>query len=107
MPDRYKFFEDTWISKIVKNGAEVDIQSMQKGLPLVQLYDLFAFNDNIAYKIPIEHHYRPDLIAYKFYRDPKLYWVLVYANEFANSPEDFFYGTIIKVPRFERILSVI
>ena len=98
MPSRYKFFSDAWND---------DFAHTIKGFPTVNFKQLLSGNDDINYKIPIEYQYRPDLIAYKFYNDATLYWVLIYANDFHNSPEDFEANKVIKVPRFERIVGII
>lgn len=105
MADRYRWFNNVWVDKVMKETTEFTVGHTQKGTPTTQLSELFNFNDNLTYLILPEFAYRPDLIAYKFYRDAKLFWILVYANNFKNSPEDFYVGAIIKVPRFEKVLS--
>ena len=98
MGSRYKYFRDVWND---------DIKHNQKGLQDTQLYSFFTFSDDITYRIPLKYEYRPDLITLDYYGDPRLFWVLVYANGFDNSPQDFNAGRIIKVPRYERIVSLI
>jgi len=98
MQSRYKFF-DTIYNPILAHT--------QKGFPTSSLKEMFSYSDDLAYKIPLEHKYRPDLIASKFYRNSKLFWVLVYANEFYNSPEDFDVNVVIRIPRYERIAGLL
>ena len=98
MGSRYKYFRNIW---------NEDIKHTQKGLPDVDVYTFFTFFDDKKFRIPIKFEYRPDLIALEFYGDPKLFWVLVYANGFNNSPQDFNSGKIIKIPRYERIAGLI
>jgi hypothetical protein len=98
MGSRYSYFKDV---------QDVITQHMIKGYFDIDLYNSFRFQDDSRYKIPIEHQYRPDLISYKFYRDPKLFWILVYANRFYNSPEDFETDIVIRVPRYERIIDIV
>jgi hypothetical protein len=98
MASRYKFFNTVY---------DPDSQHTIKGLPTVQLNTLFASLDSVSYKIPLSRVYRPDLIAWDFYGDASLFWVLVYANNFANSPFDFSANKVIQVPLFDRVLSVI
>ena len=105
MANRYKWFNDVWVDKVMKGSEEFVVGHTQKGVPTIQLNELFAFNDNFTYIVPVGFAYRPDLIAYKFYKDAKLFWILVYANNFKNSPEDFVVGATIKVPRFEKVLG--
>lgn len=98
MSSRYKFFRESW---------NKDFRHMQKTLPDKSLEDTFQGEDDLTYEIPLKHRYRPDLISSFFYKDPKLYWVLIYANGFYNSPEDFEVSVKIRVPRYERVLSII
>ena len=98
MASRYKYFRDVW---------NTDIKHKQKGLPDIDLYTFFTFNDNKSFRIPLKYEHIPDLIALEYYGDPRLFWVLVYANGFSNSPEDFNSGRVIKIPRYERIISLI
>jgi len=95
---RYNFFDTVWNDSL---------NHTQKGMPSVDLQTTFSFSDDILYTIPLEQQYRPDLVASQFYGDPTLYWILVYVNNFANSPEDFTTGTIIRVPQFARILEIV
>jgi hypothetical protein len=93
---KYKFFEDIW---------STEFQHYQKGFPSTSLSMLFGNLDSISYKIPLARKYRPDLIAQDYYGDVSLYWVLIYANNFNNSPVDFYVSRIIKIPKFESVLS--
>lgn len=94
----YKYYDDVWDSNIKHN---------RKGFPTVDMNDLFSNDDDIKYKIPLEYRYRPDLIAFKFYRDPRLSIALVLANNFSNSPQDFETGTLIRIPRHERLIELL
>lgn len=95
---RYFFFDTVWND---------DLNHSQKGFPSVKIGETFTGEGDILYTIPIEQQYRPDLIASKFYGNSKLYWILVYANNFANCPEDFETGVIIRVPKYERVIGLI
>lgn len=98
MISRYKFFEDTY---------NEDIQHMQKGMLETDLKSLFETNEDVMYEIPKEEEYRPDLISQRFYGNPKLYWILVYINQFGNSPEDFEEGAVIRIPHYNRVVELI
>jgi len=98
MASRYKHW---------RNIYNEDIKHTQKGMPDTELYSFFTFNDDKSFRIPLKYEYRPDLIALDFYGDPRLFWVIVYANGFNNSPQDFNSGKVIKIPRYERIVSLI
>lgn len=95
---RYKFFEDTY---------NEDIKHTQKALLEQDLGELLKSNNDVRYEVPKEEEFRPDLIAHKFYGNPKLYWVLVYVNAFGNCPEDFEEGTVIRVPHYNRVVEIL
>jgi hypothetical protein len=96
--DRYKFFEEVWSD---------DYMHTQRGMIRDDMQQLLTTDYDIIYTIPQEHEYRPDLIAEKFFGNPKLYWVLVYINNFANCPEDFTANTSIRIPRYERVVELL
>lgn len=95
---RYKYFLEAW---------NEDFKHNQKTLPNKPLKEIFQNDDDLTYEIPLRFKYRPDLISLMFYKDPKLFWILVYANEFYNTPEDFEVGVKLRVPRYERILNIL
>lgn len=95
---RYKFFDTIYNPYLVHT---------QKGFPTTNLQELFTFSDNLTYKIPLQFEYRPDLIAQKFYGDPKLSWIITYANGFYNSPEDYVKNSTIRIPRHERVIAIL
>jgi hypothetical protein len=96
--DRYSFFETVWNDSLAHT---------QKGMIREDMVELLKTDKDIIYTIPMEHEYRPDLIAEKFFGNPKLYWVLVYINNFSNCPEDFSANTSIRIPRYERIMELL
>lgn len=98
MASRYeKFFDDAW------NSIE---SQYQKGFIKEDVKERLTSNDDILYEIPLKFQYRPDRIAANFYGNPRLFWVLVYVNSIEDSPEGFYAGRRIRVPRIERITEV-
>jgi len=95
---RYKFFYDVF---------NEDTNHTQKGLMEEDVKALFSSSDDIIYSIPIEEEYRPDLIAKRFYGNPKIYWIIVYVNSISDSPEGFYEGRTIRVPRYEKVNELI
>jgi len=96
---RYKFFDEIW---------NEERTSKFKGLPIDDFFTLFnSSTDDITYTIPKQFEYRPDLIANVFYGSPKLYWILIYANGFNNSPEDFEEGISIRVPSYKKVIDLL
>lgn len=94
---RYRYFDDVWND---------DINHIQKGHSSINFEDLLKNNDDNLYTIKLEEQYRPDILATRFYGDPKLFWVLIYVNNIENSPEGFYEGRVIRVPRIERVLDI-
>lgn len=39
-------------------------------------------SDDTLHKVTGAEEHRPDIIAYKFYKDPRLAWVILAANRF-------------------------
>lgn len=93
-----RFFDDTF-NRFINHS--------QKGLIKDNVIERLSHEDDLIYEIPLIYQYRPDRIAQKFYGNPKLYWVLVYVNEIPDSPEGFYVGRKIRVPRIERISEVV
>ena len=89
---RYKFFI-----------GDVKIESFIRE----DIHNLLKTSKDILYKIPKSEEYRPDLIAQRFYGDTKLFWILVYANNFGNSPEDFEVNRAIRIPYHARIMEIL
>lgn len=96
---RYEKFFDTVFNE--------EINNFQKGFAVEDFKERISFDDDVIYEIPLIYNFRPDRIAKQFYGNPKMFWILVYANNIENSPEGFFAGRKIRVPRTERVLEAI
>ena len=86
---RYKYFEESWDEKTSNRRKNLISQTFKNKL---RQYPYFL------YEIPLEEQYRPDLISKKIYGTFKYHWILTYANNFFNSPEDFKLHKVIKIP---------
>lgn len=66
-------------------------------------------DDDYEYVIQPQYNYRPDLLAYDLYGNPKLWWVFVQRNiDILFDPiYDFRTGVTIKLPRKSRLLSAL
>jgi hypothetical protein len=84
--------------------------------PVVNNYlDVIVFRniDNIAddqqYEIEPKYENRPDLLAYDFYNDSRLWWVFAVRNK--NIIKDPIYdmvpGTVIYIPKLSYLKSVL
>lgn len=89
---RYKFFKG---------------DNKAKSIISQDIYSILNTNRDVWYKIPKSEEYRPDLIAQRFYGNPKLFWVLVYANNFGNSPEDFHVDRMIRITNHNRVMEIV
>ena len=98
MPTRYKFFEKV---------KEPNTNFIIPGFMNEDLLEKFHFEDDMLYTIPKTLEFRPDLIAYNFWKDSVLSYILIYANRIDDSPEGFYAGRKIRVPRYERIINLI
>ena len=60
-----------------------------------------ADSDDYTYQIQPQYNYRPDLLAFDLYGNPKLWWVFAQRNaDILFDPiYDFKAGTVIKLPK--------
>ena len=85
---RYKFFENIQ-GKLAKTEKGMVSSSFLK-----QIREYTSF----PYVITLADQYRPDLLANKFYGNGNYHWIITYANNFNNSPEDYKVNVMIKIP---------
>jgi alpha-L-fucosidase len=80
-------------------------------LELLEIRPVPAESDDFRYVIENQYKYRPDLLAYDLYGNPKLWWVFVQRNmSVLKDPiYDFEPGTAIYLPKrsnLEKFLGV-
>jgi hypothetical protein len=46
---------------------------------------------------------RPDIVAYKLYGDPALYWVILWLNDILDPFETIYPGMLLRVPQQSRL----
>ncbi len=63
---------------------------------LLQLPVIVPQRDDIFYTITGSD--RIDLLAFKFYGDPILWWIIAAANSMESIPTDFNVGAVIRIP---------
>jgi len=70
-------------------------------LELLNIRPVPAEPDDFRYVIESQYRYRPDLLAYDLYGNPKLWWVFVQRNMDAIKDPiyDFETGTVIYIPK--------
>ena len=80
-------------------------------LELLEIRPVPAESDDFKYTIENQYKYRPDLLAYDLYGNPKLWWVFVQRNmSVIKDPiYDFEPGTTIFLPKksnLEKFLGI-
>jgi hypothetical protein len=68
-----------------------------------------AESDDYLYTIETQYTYRPDLLAYDLYQDPKLWWVFIQRNmDVLQDPVfDFVAGTEIYIPKGNSLKQIL
>ena len=46
---------------------------------------------------------RPDLIAYKMYKSPEHYWIILWLNNIADPFEEIYPGALLRIPTLRRL----
>jgi hypothetical protein len=66
-----------------------------------------ASDDDFQYTIQPQYNFRPDLLAYDIYDNPKLWWVFMQRNvDIIYDPiYDFRSGVTIQLPKKSKLLS--
>jgi len=49
---------------------------------------------------------RPDIISYKHYKTPDLYWVILWVNGIADPFEGLYPGMILRIPTVTRLFNL-
>lgn len=76
-------------------------------LDIINFRNIPSETDDIYYQITKQFEYRPDLLAYKLYADPKLWWVFAVRNKSTIKDPifDFVSGTSIYLPKITTLRS--
>lgn len=48
---------------------------------------------------------RPDLIAYKLYKDPAFYWIILWLNNISDPFEGIYPGALLRIPALTRLTT--
>ena len=60
------------------------------------------FSDKI-YIVEAGDTYRPDIISYKFYRNPNLYWIILWLNGISDPFSELYPGMALRIPTLQRL----
>ncbi len=70
-------------------------------------YRVIPRNQNdVYYELPAVYQYRPDLLAFDLYRDPRLWWVFAARNPNVLGPDPYFNfktGIKIYIPKLDTL----
>lgn len=69
-----------------------------------------ALSTDVYYEIPAVYQYRPDLLAYDLYGDPRLWWVFSQRNPNKLSTDPYFNfvaGLKIYIPKMDTIKAAL
>lgn len=72
---------------------------------LLELPKIEPQTDDVVYTV--KGHDRIDLLAYNFYSDPILWWVIAAANDMELLPSELNEGDILKIPSPRYVLQVL
>lgn len=77
-------------------------------LDVIEFRDIPPNVTDIDYEILSQHQYRPDLLAYDFYGDSRLWWVFAVRNKdiLKDPVYDLYAGQKIKVPQIDTLRSL-
>jgi hypothetical protein len=80
-----------WKDTLIKNNY----------LGILRIRTVPAESDDYLYTIEPQYNFRPDLLAYDLYKEPKLWWVFMQRNlDTLQDPiYDFVAGTKIYIPK--------
>jgi len=106
--NRFKLFNNK--SSLAKaqsrmlNGGDTDIKGNKLGWWERKDFEK-NINTDIRIIIPQIFNKRPDLLAYRIYRNPNLFWLILQYNNIVDLEEEFVAGREIFVPSPKRALS--
>lgn len=87
--------------------AETPIENNYLGV--LRIRPVSSEPDDYLYTIEPQYTYRPDLLAYDLYQDPKLWWVFIQRNlDVLQDPVfDFVPGVKIYIPKGDSLKKVL
>jgi hypothetical protein len=72
-----------------------------------ELRPILPDSSDIFFEVTAAFQNRPDLIAFDFYDDEQLWWVLALANSIDIVPSGFYTGRRIRVPSLDRVTAYV
>lgn len=92
-----------------RNSPWADTALDNDYLGILRIRPVSSEPDDFLYTIEPQYTYRPDLLAYDLYRDPRLWWVFIQRNlDVLQDPVfDFVAGTAIYIPKGDSLKKVL
>ena len=83
--------------------------STDKYLDILRYRSIPKLASDVLYIVPKVYEFRPDMLAYDLYNNPKLWWVFASRNPntLADPFFDFITGTSIYLPENSTLISVL
>lgn len=89
-----------------KNGRYVlggTTEVSAQGLGWWEKREVLPDPSDIVYALEEKYVGRPDLLAYSFYGDSQLWWVIPQYNSILDPDEELILGKLLLIPSFEKI----
>jgi Base plate wedge protein 53 len=76
-------------------------------LDFINFRNITSYIDDIQYELSTKYEYRPDLLAFDLYSDPKLWWVFAVRNKdtLRDPIFDMVPGKVIYLPKITTLRS--
>lgn len=68
-----------------------------------EIPDIYTSSEDIYHRVESNENHRLDLIAYKHYKNPNLWWVIAQANNIFDPFQDLEVGTLLRIPNITRL----
>jgi hypothetical protein len=77
-------------------------------LDVLEFKDIPSVASDIEYEIMAQHAFRPDLLAFDFYGNARLWWVFAVRNKdkIKDPVYDLFAGQKIRIPQIETLRAL-
>lgn len=97
------------MAKYTSSSPWYTTSSNQLYLEIWQPRPIPADEDDYIYEIQPQYNYRPDLLAFDLYGNPKLWWVFMQRNvdTIFDPIYDFRAGVTIKLPKKSKLLQTL
>lgn len=100
-----KFIEESFSSRFKMTELLDDAGNLRYGL--WEPPEIVLNGSEYVYTVPPEYEGRPDMLAFLFYGDENLWWVIAYVNNILLPMRDLVAGMQITIPSIDSINSAL